>query len=172
MKLIYRTIVRLKFADCGRGTRRCEEIMVSNKAIIEVLMETSQLLQRKGWNKFSMARDDRGAGCGLDSNQASCYCLSGALVKAWRTLDPDNEEFYFKFFEKKFSEILRDAYGYNRTYTQWNDNVATSREDVVKLIHSVITSLLAEGVDAHSGAYQPSAPSRLYVVASQEKLRA
>ena len=78
---------------------------------------------------------------GVNSKDASCYCLSGALVKAWRTIDPLNEEFYFKYFEKKFSDILRESYGYKYTFTRWNDEVATCRDDVVALIHSVITSI-------------------------------
>ncbi|WOJ89323.1 hypothetical protein RZS28_16220 [Methylocapsa polymorpha] len=118
--------------------------MVNNEMIIEILLESSQLLQRKGWNKYAMARDENGDKCGPDSSEAACYCLSGALVRAWRTIDPKNEDFYFKYFEKKFSEVLLARYNYNRTFTQWNDQVATSREDVVKLIHTVITSLLID----------------------------
>ncbi len=120
--------------------------MVDNKVIIEVLLEAGNLLQRKGWNKYSMALDNNGAKCAPNSSEAACYCLSGALVKAWRTIDPDNEEFYFKFFEWKFSEVLWAQYNYDRTFTQWNDNVATCREDVVKLIHLVVTSLLVDQV--------------------------
>lgn len=123
--------------------------MVPNEVIIEVLLEAGQLLQQKGWNKYSMARNERGDECGPDSSEAACYCLSGALVKAWRTVDPANEDFYFAFFEKKFADVLRARYDYNRTFTQWNDHVATSQEDVVNLIHSVVTSLLVE--DAHVG---------------------
>ncbi len=122
--------------------------MPSNKVIVDVLMETSNLLQQKGWNKFSMARDTRGEGVSPNSKDASCYCLSGALVKAWRTIDPQNEDFYFKYFEKKFSDDLRDTYGYDRTFTRWNDEVATSRENVVTLIHSVITSILKDDAGA------------------------
>lgn len=126
--------------------------MVSAEVIIKVLIEAGQLLQRKGWSKFSMARDENGAKCGPDSAEAACYCLSGALVKAWRTIDPANEEFYFRFFEKKFSEVLRAKYSYDRTFTQWNDQIATSREDVVNLIHTVITSLLIEQSASHAEA--------------------
>jgi hypothetical protein len=121
-----------------------QDVMPNNKMIVDVLMETSQLLQRKGWNQFSMARDPYGEGVGPDSKNASCYCLSGALVKAWRTIDPENEDFYFRYFEEKFAENLRASYGYDRTFTRWNDEVAASRDDVVNLVHSVITSLLKE----------------------------
>jgi hypothetical protein len=121
-----------------------EIAMPSNKIIVDVLMETSQLLQQKGWNKFSMARDPHGEGVGPNSKNASCYCLSGALVKAWRTIDPQNEDFYFKYFEKKFADDLRETYGYNHPFTRWNDEVATCRENVVTLIHSVITSILRD----------------------------
>ena len=125
-----------------------EGIMPSNKMIVDVLMETSQLLQQKGWNKFSMARDPNGEGVGPNSKDASCYCLSGALVKAWRTLDAQNEDFYFRYFEQKFAEDLRESYGYDHTFTRWNDEVATSRDHVVTLIHSVITAILRDDADA------------------------
>jgi hypothetical protein len=68
--------------------------------------------------------------------------LSGALVKAWRTIDPEHEEFYFKYFEKKLSEILLEKYNYQYTYTRWNDHVATSKDDVIQLLHCAITSIL------------------------------
>ncbi len=122
--------------------------MVRNSEIIKVLTEATQLLQQKGWNKYLMSCDAGGKICGIDSDLASSYCLSGALVEAWRTIDPHNEGFYFKFFEKKFSQILRDKYDYNNTYTRWNDDVATSGEDAVKLIQTVIASLLAGDGDA------------------------
>jgi hypothetical protein len=118
--------------------------MTKNQTIISILMETSRLLEGKGWNKYSMARTPTGKLCAPDSQEASCYCLSGALVNAWRSIDPDNELFYFPYFESKFSEVLREKYDYPYTYTRWNDNVATSREDVVKLIHDVITSVLTD----------------------------
>lgn len=118
--------------------------MPSNKIIVEVLMEASKLLQQKGWNKYSMARDPQGGNVGPNSANASCYCLSGALVKAWRTVDPQHEDFYFKYFERKFSDGLRESYGYNHTFTRWNDEVASSRDDVVALIHSLITSILRD----------------------------
>ncbi len=120
-----------------------------NIEIIKVLTEASQLLEQKGWSKYLMTCDSSGKICGIDSDVASSYCLSGALVKAWRTIDPHSESFYFKFFEKKFSQILRDKYDYDNTYTRWNDDVATSGEDAVKLIQSVITSLLTADGDAH-----------------------
>lgn len=119
-------------------------MMNKNQTIISILMETARLLEGKGWNKYSMARTSAGKLCAPDSREASCYCLSGALVKAWRTIDPANEEFYFPYFESKFSEVLLEKYKYPYTYTRWNDNVATSREDVVKLIHEVITAVLTE----------------------------
>lgn len=90
-----------------------------------------------------MARDKNGVACDLNNRNASFYCLSGALVTTWRMLDPANEDFYLKYFEQMFSEVLVEKYNYDRTLTQWNDNVATSRDDVVQLIHSVIGSIRA-----------------------------
>jgi hypothetical protein len=127
--------------------------MVATEVIIEVLLEADRLLQRKGWNKYSMALNEKGDHCGPDSSEATCYCLSGALVRAWRTIDPDNEEFYFKFFEAIFFEVLQAQYGYDRTYTQWNDQVATSREDISGLIHAVVMSLQVDEARQVHGLY-------------------
>ncbi|SFK75826.1 DUF6197 family protein [Methylocapsa palsarum] len=127
--------------------------MTNNENIIRVLMETRRLLEGKGWNKYTMARDTKGHLCSPDSQDAACYCLSGALVKAWRTIDPGNEEFYFPYFEKKISEVLLEKYNYPYTYTRWNDNVATCREDVIKLIHLVITSVLTDS-EVRYAAYE------------------
>lgn len=124
-----------------------EDTMNNKDMIIKILMETSRLLQTNSWNKFSMARDANGDRCGPESSDAICYCLSGALVKTWRTLDRSREEFYFKYFENKFSEVLAEKYNYPYTYTLWNDRVATRKEDVLELIHSVIVSII--GSDAN-----------------------
>jgi hypothetical protein len=123
--------------------------MDTNEKIIRVLMETCRLLEGKGWNKYTMARNANGQLCSPDSQDAACYCLSGALVKAWRTIDPQNEDFYFPYFEKKISQVLLEKYNYPYTYTRWNDNVATCREDVIKLIHLVITSVLTDSEVSH-----------------------
>lgn len=139
---------------------------MNNKIIIDVLGEASQLLQRKGWDRFAMARDECGKSVDLNSNEASCYCLSGALCKAWRVIDPANEEFYFKYFEKKFSDVLHESYGFGGTFTRWNDSVATSRDDVLNLIQSVISSLPEEAY------YENSRSFPLSFLVEQERLRA
>ena len=126
------------------GLFSTEAIMRNNETIVRVLMEACRLLEGKGWNKYTMARNANGQHCGPDSQDAACYCLSGALVKSWRTVDPQNEEFYFPYFESKIAQVLKAKYDYPYTYTRWNDNVATCREDVVKLIQDVITSVLTD----------------------------
>ncbi|VFU08654.1 conserved hypothetical protein [Methylocella tundrae] len=136
---------------------------MNNRIIVDVLVEASRLLETKGWNKFAMARNDRGEAVNLDSSEASCYCLSGALCMAWRAVDPANEEFYFKYFEKKFSDVLRESHGFDGTFTQWNDSVATSRDHVLNVIQSVITSLLDEG------PYKESPPLSPRFLIEQEK---
>lgn len=140
--------------------------MTGNKKIIEILTETSELLQRKGWSRFAMARDQYGRRCGPNSIDASCYCLSGALVKSWRTLDPDHEEFYFRYFEKKLSEILMRKYGYDRTFTRWNDEVATCADDVVELINSAIASLLVEDAETGAQVEAPGLPQSEFIYAA------
>ncbi|WP_026605549.1 DUF6197 family protein [Methylocapsa acidiphila] len=116
-------------------------IVLGDKILVDVLHEASRLLQTKGWSRFAMARSAGGDAVGLNSADACSYCLSGAVVKAWRTIDPKNEDIYFPLFEKKFSATLRDAYGYEGSVSRWNDEVAVSRDDVVTLINSVTASI-------------------------------
>ena len=123
-----------------------------DKIIVDVLNEASRLLQTKGWSRFAMARSACGQAVSLNSANASSYCLSGALVRAWRTIDPENEDFYFPVFEKKFSTTLRDAYGYEGGVSRWNDDVAASRDHVLTLINSVIASIQPAACSCQPGS--------------------
>jgi hypothetical protein len=112
-----------------------------DETIVAVLNEANRLLQTMGWTRFSMARGACGEAVRPDSAKAASYCLSGALVKAWRTIDPENEEFYFPYFEKKLSAALRKLHGYEGGVTRWNDGQAASLTDVVALIDAVIATI-------------------------------
>lgn len=127
-------------------------IVPGDKILLDVLNEASRLLQTNGWSRFAMARSACGEAVSLNSAAASSYCLSGALVKAWRTIDPKNEEFYFPIFEKKFSSALRNAYGYEGGVSRWNDEVAVSRDAVVTLINSVIASIQPAACSCQPGS--------------------
>lgn len=117
--------------------------MVDRRLIIEILSASSALLVESGWGKRAMARDRNGVACDLNARNRAFYCLSGALVTTWRAIDPENEDFYFNYFESAFSYVLTEKYNYDRTLTQWNDDVATCRDDIVQLIHTVIHSVRA-----------------------------
>ncbi len=123
---------------------------MSSQAIILVLGEASRLLEQKGWTRFAIARNQGGEPIAVNSGTASSYSLSGALVTAWRNVDPANEDFYFLYFEEKLAEILRKRSGYELTFTQWNDRVAASREEVVNLIRALILLLTDEDAQAPS----------------------
>jgi hypothetical protein len=115
--------------------------MPTVQTIIAVLTEARRLLSEKGWTKFQMARDSSGRAVSLDSLNAACYCLGGALTKAWRIIDPQNEEFYFRYFQAEFSTILKELYNYDYTFTRWGDDVAASKDDVISLIDYLIKTL-------------------------------
>ncbi|VTZ28587.1 conserved hypothetical protein [Methylocella tundrae] len=127
-------------------------VVPGDKILVDVLNEASRLLQMKGWSRIAMARSASGQAVSLNSADASSYCLSGALVKAWRTIDPKNEDLYFPLFEKKLSAALRDAYGYEGGVSRWNDEVAASRDDVVTLINSVIVSIQPAACSSQPGS--------------------
>jgi hypothetical protein len=128
-------------------------IVSGDKILVDVLNEASRLLQMKGWSRFAMARSACGEAVSLNSADACSYCLSGAVVKAWRTIDPKNEDLYFPLFEKKFSAALRNAYGYEGGVSRWNDEVAGSRDDVVTLINSVIASIQPAACSCQPGSW-------------------
>jgi hypothetical protein len=134
--------------------------MIDRSLIVEILSASSRLLVQNGWSQRAMARDRNGAACNLDARDGAFYCLSGALVTTWRAIDPENEEFYFQYFENAFSYVLTKKYDYDRTLTQWNDNVATCRDDIVQLIHTVIHSVQAS-VAIERGAFgqRPNFPA-------------
>lgn len=114
------------------------ETDVDKHEIIKILVEARSLIEQGGWSQFCIARDRTGNVVDAHAGEACRFCLSGALCKAWRALDPANEDFYFRYFEEVFSAVLRVRYGYDRTFTQWNDHVATSQKEVVVLIDRVI----------------------------------
>lgn len=118
--------------------------MTSDEMIVQILLGACHLLEERGWNRGSMARDANGDTCGLDSKDAVSYCLSGALVKSWRDHDRANEDFYFRLFERQFSDVILKKYNHGYTLTRWNDDVATCRESVVELIHAVIKSIRSD----------------------------
>lgn len=115
--------------------------MARGETIIEILSESARMLKEKGWSRYAMARDVNGNTCALNSNQAVSYCLWASVVKGWRSVDPDNEVFYYPFFERKFHETLELKFGYPFTVTRWNDEVAQSLEDVTTFLDDVIATI-------------------------------
>lgn len=135
---------------------------MSNKDVtINILSEASRLLNGNGWIKYNMARDAHGNVCVPTRSEASCFCLSGALVRAWRTIDPAQEEFYYKYFEAKFAEVLEQKYNYIYPYTRWNDQVAKCKEDVIGLIDSVVTNIAESEKEAAATERERTPSSRI-----------
>jgi hypothetical protein len=147
--LIFRSLHskgRLRLASLAESSA-----MTANDMVIKILWRASRLLEEKGWTQRSMARDAKGAACSLNSEEIACYCLSGALVKSWRELDCGKEDFYFQLFESRFYAVLSKSYNHGYMLAQWNDNIATSRESVVDLIHAVIQSFHSEPIKLCDG---------------------
>ncbi|WOJ89109.1 hypothetical protein RZS28_15055 [Methylocapsa polymorpha] len=132
--------------------------MTTDDIIVKILLGACYLLEERGWNQGSMARDANGRACGLDSKSAVSYCLSGVLVKSWREHDRANEDFYFQLFERQFSDVILKKYNHRYTLTRWNDDIATCRESVVELIHAVIKSIRSDS--SQSSKANESADSR------------
>ncbi|SFK19791.1 DUF6197 family protein [Methylocapsa palsarum] len=112
--------------------------MAYGETVIKILQESGRTLKEKGWTRFAMARDANGDTCCLNSEHAVSYCLWASVVKGWRTVDPENEKFYFPFFERKFLDVLQLKFGYSFPVTRWNDEVAGSLEEVTQFLNAVI----------------------------------
>jgi hypothetical protein len=115
--------------------------MASSETVTEILLESGRILKEDGWTQQAMARDANGKICGLNSSEAVSYCLWSSVVRAWRLVDPENEKYYFPFFERRFLEVLRLKFGYPFTVTRWNDEMARSLEDIKSLLDEVIASI-------------------------------
>jgi hypothetical protein len=118
--------------------------MTNKEMIIKVLSETTRILDHSGWSRYALARDANGRSCSIGSSEAVSYCLCGALVKAARAIDDANQDGHHKYFQKKLADFLLENYQYNQTFTQWNDRAATSKDDVIKLLHDVLETIRAE----------------------------
>ena len=134
--------------------------MARGGTVIEILSESRRTLKEKGWTRSAMARDGKGMMCGLNSDQAACYCLWASVVKAWRSVDPENEKFYYPFFERTFLEILELKFSYPFPVTRWNDEVAKSLEDVIALLDEVVAAIPPDARIAVPGRVLASAIGR------------
>lgn len=112
----------------------------SESVIIEIVKEANRILREQGWTQLSMARDAAGKCCSLNDPQAVSFSVWGSIVKAWRFIDPDNEDFYFPFFERKLREILASKWEYHRTVTRWNDEQGMTLDLAAALLDAVIAS--------------------------------
>ena len=127
------------------GPKPPEERGVSpaRETIVAALVEARRLLTECGWTRSATARDKDGVPCGLTSESARKFDLAGALTKAVGAVDPDNKEFYFRFFRQSLAEALQRTRQCTVTYTHWNDHAAQSCDDVVQLIDEVIQTIKA-----------------------------
>ena len=62
-------------------------MLVLPKTTVEVLEGAARLVEA-GWCRFSTARTGDNAPCAATSNEAACWCASGAIAAAARRLAP------------------------------------------------------------------------------------
>lgn len=88
-------------------------------------MKVRELLKDETcWTKGAYARDEKGNDIPATSEQATCFCLRGAIRKCY--LDPEIRE---KVLETVYREIE-----YPRGISFWNDNPHRTFEDVKELV--------------------------------------
>jgi hypothetical protein len=134
--------------------------MTTRKMIVKILWMACRLLEEKGWNRGAMARNRSGEPCGIESQAVDSFCLSGALVNSWRTLDRTNENLYFTLLEARFSDVIFRKYGHSCTLSRWNDRFAKHREEVIELIHAVIKSIEADSPESFAAMAKASRSAR------------
>ena len=95
----------------------------------------------KGWTQRASARTKKGSACNPSDKAAVSWCLIGALrVASERLLGPGFEENTINYL------------GSNTFSPSWNDDLATTKEDVVELLRQ---SAIIVGDDKVIQFYHP-----------------
>ena len=87
---------------------------------------------RKGWCQGYMARDSNGAPCDPAWQEATYWCLWGALYKAYGEEKIDTRE---KVVTKLYDQLQCKEHW--SSLGTWNDNTSRTQQDVIALLKSI-----------------------------------
>lgn len=87
---------------------------------------------RMGWCRGTMARDVEGYAVPSYSDEASSWCLIGAIERVYW----DNPQLLLICFEKVRNKI-KEMGGVILPLALWNDELSRTKEEVIKLLESI-----------------------------------
>ena len=101
-------------------------------AVVAGLVRTREFL-KKGWTQGWFAKTASGRDCGAESSDASCWCLSGALQRAFQ--DESSSE-----AEDRAASSLRWTIR-RKSIADWNDAKRRTQTQVVGAVTRTIARL-------------------------------
>jgi hypothetical protein len=102
----------------------------TNKQKIGVITKAINILQNSKWIRGTSARDASGFGCDPSDKKACQFCAWGALAASTKSNNLAN------IVENEINDVLK-IYSLPR----FNDTVAKSKRDVIRLFQKTIKSL-------------------------------
>ena len=132
-----------------------ENIEIDIESRKSILKEARALLAEKGWTQETFARDADGNWCDPFENNASCFCVTGALERAslqcTEKFKRIEKEFFMRSVCNDISKILIHSesvkekikeYG-DLSLAEWNDMDGRTQKEVIEVLDKTI-SLLEE----------------------------
>lgn len=114
-----------------------------------ILTRTKELLD-KGWTRQANARDDEEQEVSVIRDNATCFCLEGALLRALHehgvSRDSANEDAVFERVQRHLPTK------YNCLFA-WNDEEGRTKEEVIAVVDKALVELAHEAsfVEAVAG---------------------
>lgn len=120
----------------------------------EVLMAVRDTIKDdRNWNKEFFAQDDQGQDCSVLSDDATSFCVLGALDKVVYSFYNTNlTNLYDKFLEyKRIIEQFVPQVNNKCSVVDFNDSDDTTHSDVIQVLNQAISSELEKQERNHVG---------------------
>lgn len=119
---------------------------MDKKAIKQILTEVKELLETHGWCKSFYATDNMGNAVMLQSPDAACFCITGAIKRVMGMqgnvlmdyADGPATRLYYEI-DDMLSYLLPDR-TIHCTLIGYNDAKNTTKQDIIKLLENGINS--------------------------------
>ena len=119
--------------------------VVHRKTVRTCLLDAADLLESKGWAKYSSARDKNGRAVLCDSPKAEKFCMTGAIWRVAKDFGYSNSTIVrlCEFITENndlFETEGKSGHAINRgvdIMSQYNDCVAKSRKQVVSKLREL-----------------------------------
>lgn len=102
----------------------------------DILIETCDLLDKKGWTKEAGARDKDGNLIGVTSSKAASFCIVGALTRA-----ANNFGGYSRVQRTKLRTEFKIQKITEYPVIFWNDHKAKNKQEVLDVLQKTIDQL-------------------------------